>query len=472
MTSINDFILDDQLPDITYRTITPEELVHPRVIIHGHVPMVYLHNERGRPHKGFVPVDEFMRRLARQESDLVATGYRANGRQTSITFNKTDRVSLSPRLEAFLVDLRTAGTTGDKAGASQSFITPDTEALRFVAGFMNPENPQLAYWRPRYEVTVAAIRDALAANAADSVFELIWRTRDNSVSNAGQGVMGFETADRLRDRLVGVIEDVAADGSPANFESIVQRFEAWRNDGDIASVPRLLIARAFAAIHPERYHTTVDASKQDRIIPWFASHTGFSPPEGGWADKAEALTAHLASWAGFGGDALLRNMFPWFVFEQMRDSTGALPFRSGHTSRPAVGEAQGSGQTRAINYRHNVIQDQLFAMLCARYGEEAVATEHPTGTGGRADALVRHPDGCYELYEIKPASTAADAVRQAMGQLLEYGYRFGGLEPVLLHVVSDAPLDDLTSVFLSRLKSQFGLPIDYLQVAVENADGP
>jgi hypothetical protein len=94
-----------------------------------------------------------------------------------------------------------------------------------------------------------------------------------------------------------------------------------------------------------------------------------------------------------------------------------------------------------------------------------VATEHPTGTGGRADALVRGEDGSLHLYEIKPAPTAREAVRQAMGQLLEYGYRRGGLRPQTLHVVSDARLDDLTREYLQMLEERFSLKLAYMNVS-------
>jgi hypothetical protein len=464
MSQFNDFIRDGQLPDITYRTDHPEEVVHPRVTSHGGVPLVYLHNERGKSHKGFIPVTEFMRRLARREPDLAATGYRANGRQTTITFNKSERVSMSSRLEAFLSDLHALETKGGEANASKDSAVPDTEALHFVAGFMNHDNPQLVYWRPRYGETVSAVKTALARNTTDSLFELIWKSRDNSLSNAGQGVMGFDTADRLRERLLGVIEDVAADGSPANFESIVQRFEAWRLAGDLSHVPRLLIARAFAAIHPERYHTTVDASKQDRVIPWFVRHTSFVPPEGDWATKAEALAAHLADLEGFGGDILLRNMFPWFVFEQMRDAAGGISFRPGHMERLEHGSANVSSGARDITYRHNLLQSQLYELLCSQYGKEAVKTELPTGTGGFADAVVRRSDSQFDLYEIKVAATAADAVRQAMGQLLEYAYRRGGLEPARLFVVAEPLLDEVTEAFLQRMREEFGLNLAYFRI--------
>lgn len=352
-------------------------------------------------------------------------------------------------------------------GEAAHMQTPvfDGEARAFLDGFLDEDNPQFVYWLPRYIETLRVVREALQRNEPDAIFERIWKSIDNSVSNAGLGVLGFDAADRMRMPLVEVIREIGHDGSASQFDRQVARLEQWRREGRLPKVPRLLLARAFAAIHPDRYHTTVDAEKQARIIPWFERHTGFVAPEGNWASKAAALSAHLERCGVFGDERERRNMFPWFVFEQVHDASGKVPFRHGHTSRPASGEAQGRAESRTIEYRHNVIQDRLVALLRDHHGEDAVATEHATGTGGRADALVRRPDGRYELYEIKPATTAADAVRQAMGQLLEYAYRRGGLEPAALHVVSDASLDEVTLEYMQTLETRFGLKLGYLQVA-------
>lgn len=102
MTSTEHFMVDGRLPDIKYRTDAPEEVVSPRVNARDGTAMVYLHNERDAAHKGFITVEAFFHRLALREPKLACTGYRANGRQTTISFNKADRVSLSPRLEAWL----------------------------------------------------------------------------------------------------------------------------------------------------------------------------------------------------------------------------------------------------------------------------------------------------------------------------------------------------------------------------------
>ena len=90
-----DFIVEGRLPDIECRTEAPEEVVCPRITRRDGVAMLYLHNERDADHKGFVPAAEFLRRLAKQESGLACTGYRANGKQTTISFNKRDRVAVA-----------------------------------------------------------------------------------------------------------------------------------------------------------------------------------------------------------------------------------------------------------------------------------------------------------------------------------------------------------------------------------------
>jgi hypothetical protein len=120
MSLIADFIQSAHLPDIEYRTVTPEEIVSPRITTREGVPVVYMHGERTGPHKGFVPVTDFLRRLARREPNLAVTGYRANGRQTTISFNKSERVSLSPRLQAFLLSL--ASTKDSKSAAVVGFL--------------------------------------------------------------------------------------------------------------------------------------------------------------------------------------------------------------------------------------------------------------------------------------------------------------------------------------------------------------
>ncbi len=120
MSQAADFVRDGRLRDIEYRTDAPEEVVCPRVTHRDGVAMVYLHNERDEDHQGFVPVATFLQRLARKEPGLAATGYRANGRQTTISFNKADCVTLSSRLQAYLSSL--SAPRGGKSVAIVGFL--------------------------------------------------------------------------------------------------------------------------------------------------------------------------------------------------------------------------------------------------------------------------------------------------------------------------------------------------------------
>lgn len=115
-----------------------------------------------------------------------------------------------------------------------------------------------------------------------------------------------------------------------------------------------------------------------------------------------------------------------------------------------------------MELRHNAIQAELFAHLKKQF--ERVKTECPTGTGGFADAVAWLPDGRCQLYEIKVAESAVEVIRQAMGQLLEYAFRKGGLEPVRLFAVGEPQVDELSLEFLSRLRVQFNLNVEYLRI--------
>lgn len=220
MSQAADFIRDESLPDIEYRTNAPEEVVCPRVTQHEGVATVYLHNERRKAHQGFVPVTEFLQRLAQHEPGLAAAGYRANGRQTTISFNKADRVTLSSALQKYLA-------------LSQSQPKLDAEAQAFLDGFLEADNPQLVRWLPRYRETLQVVRAAVERDAPEAVFDLIWKSVDNAVSNAGRGILGFEAADRQRGPLVGMIREISAEGSPAQFDRLLARLEQWKHRGEL-----------------------------------------------------------------------------------------------------------------------------------------------------------------------------------------------------------------------------------------------
>ncbi len=72
----------------------------------------------------------------------------------------------------------------------------------------------------------------------------------------------------------------------------------------------------------------------------------------------------------------------------------------------------------------------------------------------------------YWFYEIKTALTPRACLREAIGQLLEYGFWPGAQEPARFIVVGESPIDGDAQEYLRRLRKRFSLPIEYEAIAI------
>lgn len=357
---------------------------------------------------------------------------------------------------------------GDAGKPYETTCELDEEFKNFLAGFREPTSHYLLNWLPRYQETILAVRKSVESGDLDDAFELIWRSQDNDVAHAGQGILSFESVDRLAERLKYQILEIVNAPTPATFARVSELMLEWRNQGLIKKVPSLLIARAFASLAPDTYHTTVDSEKHDRVIEWMEKHSNFRCPESSnWAARAAAVSRYLKLIPELSGDPLLRNMFPWFVFEQIDRPEDEKPtFRPGFRERPVETDGVTLARTRRIRLRHNLLTKLLVLRLQEEFGDETAGADQPSGSGGWVDAILKNPNGEIWLYEIKVAPTASLAVREALGQLLEYGFQKGGWNPEKLWVVAEPDLDPGTAEYLLRLRKEFKLPIDYLQLVV------
>ena len=123
--------------------------------------------------------------------------------------------------------------------------------------------------------------------------------------------------------------------------------------------------------------------------------------------------------------------------------------------------ARRPGGDSAVFLAHRALQDTLKREL-QREGAE-VGTEHRDGKGGYFD-LVACRDGALEFYEIKTDVSPRLALRNAIGQLLEYAYWPDPVKPARLVVVGAQKLDEDANGYLSNLRAETGLTICYRQV--------
>ncbi|WP_223749135.1 hypothetical protein [Myxococcus sp. XM-1-1-1] len=106
---------------------------------------------------------------------------------------------------------------------------------------------------------------------------------------------------------------------------------------------------------------------------------------------------------------------------------------------------------------HNILQEELRDLLIEQYGDDAVSMEE-----NHVDLKVRLPNRNVFI-ELKTAPNARLALRQALGQLLEYAHfdQFSEATASELVVVAPAIADKDEAAYIELLKSKFKLPLSY-----------
>lgn len=133
-------------------------------------------------------------------------------------------------------------------------------------------------------------------------------------------------------------------------------------------------------------------------------------------------------------------------------------------NKPRVVQASFERPERNIDavLRHNKIQAALFTYLKSVHGEDNVSGEQDCGNGTHIDIAARSGSH-YIYYEIKTGLSARSCIRQAFGQLMEYGFWPGAQEAEKLTVIGESCLDKDAKKYLERLRKKFKLPLTYQQ---------
>ena len=137
-------------------------------------------------------------------------------------------------------------------------------------------------------------------------------------------------------------------------------------------------------------------------------------------------------------------LLPLYCYVESRGATAAVPlpksafnFTPGHSKKRTTARAALPAKELDLDLRHNLLQDALYQQLTSRYDVHNVSTEQPSGVGTQIDVVLKMGNE-YWFYEIKTALTARACLREAIGQLLEYGLWPGAQEPVRFIVVGES----------------------------------
>lgn len=142
-------------------------------------------------------------------------------------------------------------------------------------------------------------------------------------------------------------------------------------------------------------------------------------------------------------------------------------FKSGHNPGKNETVTKSKGGKKDKSLFHNEIQTNIFNLLEQNYKKGNVGTENDLGYQTKVDIVVRLKNS-FIFYEIKTSQTAKAAIREAMGQIIEYAFWPDKKNAEKLVIVAPASATTETKVYIKRLRKEFNLPIFYLEYDVKD----
>ncbi|MGQ0475002.1 MULTISPECIES: hypothetical protein [Acinetobacter] len=121
---------------------------------------------------------------------------------------------------------------------------------------------------------------------------------------------------------------------------------------------------------------------------------------------------------------------------------------------------------------HSIVHNLLIKNLELEFKELKIYSEYHLDNNTRADIAILDKSNNFILYEIKIARNLRDALRQSIGQLLEYSFTLQHQNVKEMNIVSIFDIDDPLHInekeFLESLRQNFKIPISYLYVDIRN----
>lgn len=142
-------------------------------------------------------------------------------------------------------------------------------------------------------------------------------------------------------------------------------------------------------------------------------------------------------------------------------------FKPGHNPGKNQTITKSKGGKKDKSLFHNEIQTKIYLLLENIYKKGNVGSENDLGYQTKVDIVVKDEND-FVFYEIKTSPTAKAAIREAMGQILEYAYWPDKHYAKKLVIIAPPKPTSDTKVYLKRLRKDFRLPIYYQQYDSEN----
>lgn len=166
----------------------------------------------------------------------------------------------------------------------------------------------------------------------------------------------------------------------------------------------------------------------------------------------------------------LDRLFPLYEFCLEESLRVPAPFRA-RSKRRVSSKIHTTASRLAgeidVDLRHKLLQGLLVEMLEVEFSGCLVHYEYPVARGCSVDVAVETPGG-FLFCEIKVAPTVREALRPAIGQLLEYAHWPNELRDGRWWVMAEKDPSAGDISYLNVLRNKYSLPVFYRRIDAED----
>lgn len=183
-------------------------------------------------------------------------------------------------------------------------------------------NPQDGEWYKNFQETVKTLHED--ESISDQSLELLWYTRDNSVSSLKQGAPSWDEFERNKDALRTVTLRLRNNVDTEMYQWAIKELEQLKQDGKISKMYWALLNRVVAALAPEQCTTTVNEAYFAQVIYYLNQTFSLGIQMGtNWFEANQNYLAYLKANlpSVLTDNPLLISIITWHLYEEITVSS-------------------------------------------------------------------------------------------------------------------------------------------------------
>ena len=135
-----------------------------------------------------------------------------------------------------------------------------------------------------------------------------------------------------------------------------------------------------------------------------------------------------------------------------------------HSPKSELPYIRGPIAAKMVNRLHNIIQNSFYHYLRQTYPDDSITSEY----GGQVDIL-RENESEMWFYEIKPIENVGSCLREAIGQLIDYSFKYRDHRKVKLVAVGMGDINSPNALaYLNHYEESLNVDIEYMKHIVDS----